>query len=225
MTMLLLAEEIFLLTHNAESGKASGELALDNGLAGALLLDLAADELIDVDGKAITAVAGTARHPLLAKAHAALLGSDRPRSAQYWVNRLPGALKPLSSQVGQSLAERGALAEHHRKILGVIPTTSWPEVDPGPERELRQRLTGVLVTGAEPDTRTALLISLLSPLGLIPPLVDRADRKQAESRAKGIAATTTTAASTSAAVSRAVHAVQAGIVVAAIMPSIAATTS
>jgi hypothetical protein len=225
MTTLLLAEEIFLITHNDESGKASGTLALDSGLAGALLLDLAADELIVVDGKAITAVAGTASHPLLVKAHAELLGSDRPRTAQYWVNRLPGALKPLGSQVGQSLAERGALAEHHRKILGVIPTTSWPEVDPGPERELRQRLTGVLVTGAEPATRTALLISLLSPLGLIPRLVDRDERKRAQSRAKDIAHTTVTATATSAAVSRAVHAVQAGITVAAIMPSIAATTS
>ena len=35
MTELLLAEEIFPLTHNEESGKGSGTLALDNGLAGA----------------------------------------------------------------------------------------------------------------------------------------------------------------------------------------------
>jgi hypothetical protein len=51
MTALLLAEEIFLLAYNEESGKANGTLALDNGLAGALLLDLAADELVAADGR------------------------------------------------------------------------------------------------------------------------------------------------------------------------------
>ena len=104
MTALLLAEEIFLLAHNEESGKDNGTLALDNGLAGALLLDLAAEELVAAEGKALTALAGAPSHPLLTSAHAELLQSDKPRTAQHWVNRLPAALKPLRSQVGQSLA-------------------------------------------------------------------------------------------------------------------------
>jgi Golgi phosphoprotein 3 (GPP34) len=225
MTALLLAEEIFLLTHKEDSGKASGTLALDNGLAGALLLDLAAEELVAADGKAITAVAGTASHPLLALAHAELLRSDKPRSAQHWVNRLPTSLKHLGSQVGQSLAERGVLAEQRRKVLGIFPTTTWPEVDPKPERELRHRLTRVLVEGAEPDPHTALLISLLSPLGLVRGLVDKEHRKHAESRAKDIAKENAASAATSAAVSRSVQAVQAAIVVAVLMPAIATTSS
>jgi hypothetical protein len=218
MTGLLLAEEIFLLTHNDETGKTSGTLALDNGLAGALLLDLAAEELVAPDGKAIIPVAGTASHPLLALAHAALLHSSKPRTAQHWVNRLPAALKPLGSQIGQSLAERGVLAEQHRKVLGLFTTTTWPELDPAPEQELRHRLTGVLVAGISPDARTALLISLLSPLGLIRGLTDKENRRHAQSRAKEIAQECATATTTSAAVSRSVQAVQASIVMAAIVP-------
>ena len=225
MTALLLAEEIFLLTHDEESGKANGTLALDNGLAGALLLDLAAEELVAADGKAVTAVAGTASHPLLASAHAELLHSDKPRTAQYWVNRLPAALKPLGLQVGQSLAERGVLAEQRRKVLGLFPTTSWPEVDPAPEQELRHRLTGVLVEDAQPDAHTALLVSLLSALGLVRALTDKDHRKHAESRARTISQECAAAATTSAAVSRSVQAVQAAIMVAVLTPTVTTTTS
>jgi hypothetical protein len=224
MTALLLAEEIFLLAHNEKSGKSNGTTALDNGLAGALLLDLAAEELVAADGKALTAVVGVASHRLLALAHAELLRSDKPRTAQHWVNRLPTALKPLRSQVGQSLGERGVLGEQHRKVLGLFPTTSWPELDPTPERELRHRLTGVLVEDTDPDPHTALLISLISALGLVRGLVDKEHRKHADSRAKGIARECATATATSAAVSRSVQAVQAAIMVAVIIPVITTTT-
>jgi len=225
MTALLLAEEIFLLAHHEESGKASGTLALDSGLAGALLLDLAAEELVAADGKALTALVGAPSHPLLAAAHAELLHSDKPRTAAHWVNRLPAALKPLRSQVGQSLAERGVLAEQHRKVLGLIPTTSWPEVDPEPERELRQRLACVLVEDALPDARTALLVSLLRALGLVRGLVHKEHRRHADSRAKDIAAQCATASATSTAVSRSVQAVQSAIMVAVIIPTITAGAS
>lgn len=225
MTTMLLAEEIFLIAHQGESGKAGGTLALDNGLAGALLLDLASEELVAADGKNLTAVAGTASHPLLASAHAELLRSDRPRTAQHWVSRLPAALKPLRSQVGQSLAGRGVLSEQHRKVLGLFPTTSWPEVDPAPERELRQRLAGVLVQDTDPDPHMALLVSLLSPLELVRGLVDKQDRKHAESRAKDIARDCVTASATSAAVKGSVQAVQSAIMVAVIVPTIITTTT
>ena len=223
MTKLLLAEEIFLLAHHEESGKANGTLALDNGLAGALLLDLAAEDLVAAEGKSITALVGAPTHPLLAAAHAELLHSDKPRTAQHWVNRLPAALKPLRSQVGQSLADRGVLAEQHRKVLGLFPATSWPEVDPAPERELRHRLTCVLIEDALPDPRTALLVSLLSALGLVRGLVDKDHRRHADSRAKDIAQECATATATSAAVSHSVQAVQSAIMVAVIVPTITAT--
>jgi len=140
------------------------------------------------------------------------------------VNGLPRKLKPLAAQVGQSLADRGVLAEQRAKVLGIFPTTRWPEVDPNPERELRQRLTGVLVQGVEPGPHTALLISLLTPLGLVNGLVDKQDRKGAAARAKDIAKETASATATSAAVSRSVQAVQAAIMVAVLVPVMVSTT-
>lgn len=117
------------------------------------------------------------------------------------------------------------LAEQHGKVLGLFPTTRWPEVDPAPERSLRHRLNGVLAVGAEPDPHTALLVCLLSPLGLIRGLVDKEDGKRAESRAKDTAKQNAAASATSAAVSESVQAVQAAILVAVIVPTIISVSS
>ena len=101
---LLLAEELFLLAHDDESGKSDNTMGLTNGLAGALLLDLAADERLTASGKDLTAVGSAPAHRLLAAAHAEIADSAKSRTASYWVGRLPAALKPLDQQVGRSLA-------------------------------------------------------------------------------------------------------------------------
>ncbi len=112
---LLLAEELFLLAHDDESGKSDNTMGLTNGLAGALLLDLAADERVTASGKDLSAVGSAPAHPLLAAAHAEIVASAKSRAASHWVGRLPAALKPLDQQVGRSLAERGVLSEQHKK--------------------------------------------------------------------------------------------------------------
>lgn len=228
MTPLLLSEELFLLTHDDASGKASSALAVNQGLAGGLLLDLAATELLDTDDDddlVAAKAAGAADHPLLIEAHRVIAESDRHRSAKHWVNKLPGELKPLGQRVGTSLAERGILEEQRRKVLGLFPSTTWPEVDPAPERELRARLHDVLVKGVEPEPRTAMLIALLSPLGLVKGVVEKTERKDAEARAKAIAESDVGSAATSAAVKSAVQAIQAAIIFSAIIPATTITST
>jgi len=78
-------------------------MGLTNGLAGALLLDLAADERLTASGKDLTAVGSAPAHPLLAAAHAEIAASAKSHAASHWVGRLPAALKPLDL-VGRSLA-------------------------------------------------------------------------------------------------------------------------
>jgi len=100
--------------------------------------------------------------------------------------------------------ESGKSDNTHKKVWGLFPTTSWPEVNPEPERTLRERLTAVLVDGAHPDVRTALL----KPLGLVRGVVGKQHKKQAEARAKEIADAGAVGSAVSAAVSQSVQAVQ-----------------
>lgn len=214
MTAMTLSEELLLLAHDDEPGKPGATLALDNGLAGALLLDLAAEGLVVAKGKTVVGVAGTASHPFLSAALTELLAGDEPRPARHWLTQLPSALAPLRAQVGTSLAGRGALGEERRAALGLEPAAPRPEVDPEPEHELRARLHRVLVYSGEPDAHTALLISLLRPLGMVRNVVDKHHRKQADARAKAIAQATADPTTTPATVSPSVHTAQAAVLTA-----------
>jgi hypothetical protein len=69
----------------------------------------------------------------------------------------------------------------------MLPITRWPAADSSHEAALRTNLTKVLVEGAEPDERTATLISLLHGSGLIGGLVAKEQRKAAQDRAEEIA--------------------------------------
>jgi golgi phosphoprotein 3 len=225
MTAMTLSEELLLLAHDDASGNPGATLALDTGLAGALLLDLAAEGLVVAKGKTVVGVAGTASHPLLGAALTELLASDEPRPVQHWLTELPSALAPLRTQVGTSLAERGALGEERRISLGLVPTTEWPDVDPAREHELRARLQRVLVYSGEPDAHTALLISLLRPLAMVRNVVDKHHRKQADARAKAVTQATADAAATPATVSRPVHVAQATVLAAVMTATAVGTTA
>ncbi|HEY8583389.1 MAG TPA: GPP34 family phosphoprotein [Capillimicrobium sp.] len=187
---MLIAEELLLIALDDASGKealsSSGYGMLDYALAGALLLDLSLAEALEVrDGK--VQATGASADPLLADALAAVRESGKPRAAKHWVQRLPKALKPMRARIAERLVEAGVLREERSKVLGLFSRTRYPEADPAPERELRARLEQTLVTGADPDPRTALLVSLLVPLDLVGKVVPKEAHRHARRRAKEVA--------------------------------------
>lgn len=223
--MLLLAEELFLLMHDDESGKAStATLSPDAALAGALLLDLAEAEAIEVDDKTVR-VTGRSDDPLLAAALEALADTSKPKSVSHWVQRLPGKLKPLQTTVGESLVARGVLEQQRGKVLGVFPTTRWPERDPAPERELRAGLADVLVRGVTPTPHQAMLVPLLSSLDLVKHVVEKDDRKQARATAREIGKAAKDGKLVSNAVSQTVANTQMALLLVIMTPAVTASAT
>ena len=191
---LLLSEALLLLLLEEEKGASVGSgYAHDAGLAGALLLDLAEAGLLEERDGALVAVGAEPSAPALAAAWRVIAGAERPRDAKHWVSELGKRLKPLKGTVAEALVAAGVLDERRHKLLGLFPSTRYPELDPGPERALRSHLRDVLVTGVEPDPRVAALLGLLVPMDLVKPLLsreqdlDREERKAALARAKAIA--------------------------------------
>jgi hypothetical protein len=184
---LILAEQLLLLLLDDESGADQAGWSRDPGLAGALLLDLAAAGAIrESDGKLVTADSPP-QHPLLAAAHAAIAAADKPRDAKHWVGRLPTALKPLAGRLAAGLVERGVLREEKRKLLGLFNQTRYPEVDGTYEDDVRARLGSVLLAEREPARDEAMLVALLLPYDKVKTLVPKDQRKPANERAKAIA--------------------------------------
>jgi hypothetical protein len=185
---LILAEQLLLLFLDDEKGSDSASWGGDSGLAGAILLDLTAQgALSDDDGDLVAVPGASPAHPLLAAAHGAIQASGRRRDAKGWVGRLPKELEPLREHVARRLVEHGVLTEERRKLLGLFPSTRFPQADPGPERELRERLRAVLLSERRPTQQDAMLISLLIPYDLVKRLVPRDRRKDAQRRAKAVA--------------------------------------
>jgi hypothetical protein len=185
---MILAEQLLLLFLDDAKGTERASWGGDPGLAGALLLDLTRLRALDEeDGKLVAVAGGPLEHAVLAAAHAALAEDDKRRDAGGWVGRLPTALKPLRERIAAGLVERGVLSEERRKVLGLFNTTRFPEADPEPERELRERLRAVLLSERQPTPEDAQLIALLDHYDMVGGLAPKDRRKDAVRRAKEVA--------------------------------------
>jgi golgi phosphoprotein 3 len=190
MMDLSLAEELLLVALDDEKGADTANWGggVEAGLAGALLLELAAAGCVkDEDGKLVAAECDPPPAPLAAAALEVIRRDEKRRNAKGWVGRLPKELKPLRRQVADGLVRRGVLEEERRRRLGLFESTRYPERDPEPERRLRAGLTEVLAAGREPDPDEAMLVSLLHAYDLVKRVVPKEDRRSARKRAKQIA--------------------------------------
>jgi hypothetical protein len=92
----------------------------------------------------------------------------------------------LREQLLAELVAEGVLTHERGKVLGLFPTQRWPEADPSVEREVRDRVRAVLVHGATPDARTAVLVSMLSVTKLAPKVFPHDDGKALQARADAV---------------------------------------
>lgn len=136
---------------------------------------------------------------------AAALGTSAPFRAGTADSRLGEAAPGQALGVGHCqqvtcglvedlLISRGIVHRDEVKVLVYFTSVRYPESDPAPERQIRSRVESVLA-GAEPDERTAVLISLAQAGGLLSRLVDEVPKD----RVKEISGGDTTSAAVKAA--------------------------
>ncbi len=195
-------------------------------LTGGVLVDAIAAGAVTVQDETLRP-GRESGHPLLERVREAVAAEPEPRTMGDWVQRLPVVLHPLVEAVAARLVADGVLGEEHTTILGLIPTTRFPEVDPTAERVLRGRLRSILVEGVEPTPHDLLLIALVEPAGLLATATgdeERAVRRAARRRAAELAHRATTDPHGGEAVA-AVSAVTSGAAVAAMLGAVVATTA
>jgi hypothetical protein len=221
---MLIAEDLLLLLTHDESGKSVvGATELEYGLAGALLLELALDERIDVAGPD-----GPGRKGRIVVVDSSTTGDavldEALRRLEAKPGRKPDAAvgtlrKGLRTRLYERLAERRVLRLEHGKVLGLFPTTRWPAADSAHEAKVRQQLYDVLVVGVQPQPRAAALVSLLHAIRAVPKVVGGREEKRAvQARAKEVAE----GAWAATAVRRAVDAVHAATVTAVTAAAVSA---
>lgn len=221
---LTLADELLLLALNDETGAvhSSASMALDFGLAGALLMELALNDRLDTDGKKL-AVADRRPlgNPILDDALRAIAESPTQRTPQDWVNRLSRALGGLRQRLLDDLVANGTLERREGRLLLIFPVTRYPEHDGRIEDDLRAALDRVLLENQEPDQRTALLVRLIKSCELISVLYGRERRKMVKARIDELAAREIYGQ----AVDQAIQGAQAAVNAAIIASTVAATSA
>lgn len=223
---MLIAEDLLLLLLDDDSGKLNHASYLDTGIGGALLVELALGEHVEVvKGSGMWARAkvhptssAPPQDPVLVEA--LQLVAEKERTAQDLVGRLGKKRRePLLARLGAD----GILRREEGKVLGLFPSTRWPAVDSGHEADVRRKLGDALVHGVQPDERTAALVALLSSLDLAQKVVDTGglSGREVRKRAKEIADGDWAAK----AVRDAIAAAQAAVTAAVVASTTAATTS
>src|SRR4051812_25081353 len=185
---LTLAEELVLLgTNRRGSTESAAWASLDNGIAGARLLELSLAGRLAVGEKGAIVVADErpTGDELTDEALARIAASERQRDAKHWVSKLAGG--KVRKQVLARLDDRGVLAAERSRVLRLVPRTRHVEVDPGPEGEVRERLRGAVLGDEAADPRTVALAGLVKACGLPKAVFGREDRKAAERRIKELA--------------------------------------
>lgn len=211
---MILADEILLLLTDARTGRAlldTGRLELV--LAGALLLDLAADERVDVAGPGGPVKAGrvVVRDPRPVGEqmldHAlAILVSRAPCRPEAAVTYLKTGLRP--GLYGR-MVDRGVLRAETHRTLRIFTTERWPALDTRHADQVRAGLRDVLVVGRTPTGRERATISLLHTVDAVPRVLGTAELPTAELRRRAKAVSTSGVAET--AVRRALDAMNAAV--------------
>lgn len=163
-------EEIILLALDDKKGKFVDlpPLALDQALAGAVLLELAFQNRIDTDLTHLTLVSDKPTgdqmlDPILKEIAAA---KDK-KDAKYWVGLISADGEKIRSAGLARLVEKGVLKKEERKFLWVIPGRRYPMIQNQEEEEVRKRIRKVVVDGEVPSPRDVVIVSLSSACQLL----------------------------------------------------------
>lgn len=219
---LTLAENMFLLSRKNDSGAEQGHF-VEYALAGCVVADLTLrgflvpnpekpKRLLVQNPDARTGI------PYLDDAFNMFAEKMDGKTAESYVNKLANK-KSVLSGIGASLVEKGILEKVPKSFLG-IKWMYYPESDPSPEKALIAHLEQVMFEGEAPSAEDCVLVALMKSTELLNRNFDKAQLKANKARIKALAEAE---AEMTVGAKKAIEAVQAAVLVAAIVPAIAAT--
>lgn len=185
--MTSLAEELLLLAYADDGTPLTDGTHLDNGLGGALLLELALAGRVDVEAKRVVVVdPRPLDDPLANNALARIIGEERSRKPGHWVTKLAKETRP---RVLDKLVTDGVLTVEKDKVLWVFPRTKYPAangVRPPAEAEAERRMRDAVLGSGTVDPRTAALCALVAATELDRKIFPDLDGKRVKARLKEI---------------------------------------
>jgi len=223
---LYLHEEIMLLALRDREGTIEFGSMYQFAIGGAILAELLLTKRIAIDEsrkkKLVTPVpTKTPGDPVIDECYAKVKNAKRRATLETWVSRFAN-LRDLKHRVAKQLCRRGILRADEDKVLLIFTRKIYPEADPEPERAIIQRLrTAIFTDTTDLDARTVILLSLAKSADLLKFHFGKKELKVRKKRIEQIINGEVAGRATK----DAIEAMQAAVMVAAIIPSIVVTTA
>jgi hypothetical protein len=159
--------------------------------------------------------------PVLDEALGKVRDAKRSASLKTWVTRFSN-IKKLKHRVAQGLCRKRILREDEDQVLHFFRRKIYPEVDPRPERRVIERLRrAIFGDGARLEPRTVILLSLAKSADLLSIPFEKRDLKERKKRIKKIVEGELLGKATK----EAIDAAHAAMMVAVVLPAVAAASA
>ncbi len=168
--MLTFAEEILLMMLDDDGALLPiRENTVQHVLTGAVLMDLAFANRIDTDPEQLIVIDRTPTGtPVLDRLLARIADDGETRNVREWIGTLAvSESASIREQALESLIKHGILEARDDKFLWVFRSRVYPVIDGRAEREVKQRIAGVLLSDEIPDPRDVALICLVDASGVL----------------------------------------------------------
>ena len=159
---LNLIEEFLLIALDDDEGIFIADVNhLSYGIAGALLLELALEEKIELkDDKLVLVGKADSVDPLINQSIQAF-ENEKVRKVGFWIDAFKTNGKEIKNFTLDELINKGILRREKGKILWVISYEKFPTENPIPENKVRTRIENIVLHDAKPTSRDLMLLSLI----------------------------------------------------------------
>ena len=182
--MMRFAEELLLLLRD-EDGTFSRapEWLVRYALGGAVLMDLALENRIDTDAHRLFLVDSTpVEDRLLDPVLAEIAGAAETHDVLYWVEHATRHADEIREAALERLVRNAVLKMRDDRYLWIFGTRRYSVVDAEVERELKQRISAVLLSDVIPDPRDIVIVTLADGCGLVGHLLPAGELARAAPR-------------------------------------------
>jgi hypothetical protein len=180
--MLTLYEELFLLAVDDEKGVVLPSLgkALNLGLAGAVLAELALQNRVRVSEKRRLEVNDTSQFDdkLLDKVLGEIASSEKARKISFWVDLLSARPYKLRKRVEDTLVAKGLIVEEDGHSDAVLPPADPQPVYPS-KFEIKSNLRAIILNNGDGDLRSLALLSAARSSRLLSLIFTKDERRLA----------------------------------------------
>ena len=160
---LNLIEDFLLISLDDEKGRFILDTTyVDNGLAGAVMLELALNGKIELRDNRIHLInSDPLGNLILDQAMQAINNEKKDRKLSFWIGALNANASDIKHVTLKNLTEKGIISKQEGKTLWVFSYNKYPTKDALPENEVRSRLNNIVLDKMEPTPKCLMLLNLI----------------------------------------------------------------